>query len=390
MDQIAVAYFSNKKESLYHLLTTFEKCCETPLKAFGYDDKNEFQQFLQDEGPKEKIQILILDVVNSDQETIQFICDINVISPKTLKLIFSDGIYLLNIHNEFKNEDSFQYLNRSWSEIDFRIVLTSVKHCFSNLQILLNHKSKVSGYSKKVEEQISKQFKKLNESNMAKDKLFSIIAHDLRSPFTALLGITEILINDWTEISDKEKLDLVKGLKSTSENTYKLLEDLLIWSKLQKEKLEAIPESVQIYTIIHSAIENSKSSAYQKQVQIENKIPEEIEVFADKNMMSTVFRNLISNAVKFIQPGGKIQIFSTVEKNFCTFCIADNGDGVSQEHIISHFNQSKNNLTSNDITNFKGLGLLLCKDFIERNGGEIWLETEKGQGSKFYFTVPRR
>lgn len=388
MNKTAVVYFSTRKENLNQLLIALKKCINTSLQFTGFHDKITFQNFLLEKASVKKIQVVVLDINESNKKVFHFLNNVNRISPNTLKLIVSDNIHLLNIQTEFKNNDSFQYFNRSWSEIDCRIALKSVNHSLCNLQILLNHRSDVSGYSKKLEEKISFQIKELNESNMAKDKFFSIIAHDLKSPFTALLGISEILISEWDEITDKEKLDLVKGLKYSSENTYELLENLLIWSKTQMKKIEVNPEIIQINKIINGAVEISKTCAYHKQIQIENQISKELMVICDKNMISTVFRNLLSNAVNYIGHSGKIEISAIKDNEFCTFCVADDGDGISQEHILHYFKSGNTQKLNGNSSNFKGLGLLLCKDFIESNGGQIWLETENGKGSKFYFTIP--
>lgn len=150
MVETTLSYYSNNKENLSQLFIALEKINNTPLKLFGFQKKDLLRQFLQNIDSGKKIQFIILDINDSTKETFQFIKDINQISANTLKLILSTGIHLLNIQVKFNNTDSFQYLNRLWSEIDFRIALNSVKNSFSNLQILLNHKSEVSGYPKKL------------------------------------------------------------------------------------------------------------------------------------------------------------------------------------------------------------------------------------------------
>jgi len=386
MNKTSLVYYSQKKENLNGLLSAIEKCNEAPVQSIGFQDKNIFLDFIQKKTSDKKNGIIILDINDSDNKTFEFLKDVSRSSPDTLKLIFSDNVHLLNIQNEFKSADLFQYLSRCWSETDYRVVLNSKHYYFKNRQTFNNNKFEVSGLSKEPEDQVLAQLKELKESNMAKDKFFSIIAHDLKSPFTALIGITEILLSDWEEISDKEKLDLVKALKSSSESTYNLLENLLIWSRSQMGKIEAVPETIKVNKIITAAIEISLSGVDQKQIHIENNTPKELEIYADKNMISTIFRNLLSNAVKYIRSAGEIEITATVDNNICTFCVADNGDGISQQHILDYF---KSDHTNNNITtNFKGLGLLLCKNFVECNGGQIWLETENDKGSKFFFTTP--
>ena len=388
MNETVIVFLSDKKENLTELESALSTSANHSLKKYGFKVKSEFLEFIQNSTYEKKVQILILDINNSDTETLDFISKVNNSSPNTLKLIFSDSETLLQVQNYFEKKDSLYYLNRSWSKTDYRLALNTA-NAYSNLQIVLNHKSQVSGFSRKLEDQLSAQLKDLNESNTAKDKFFSIIAHDLKSPFTALLGISEILISDWNEISDKEKLDLVKGLRTSTESTYKLLENLLIWSKTQLQKLQVEPEEVKIFDLLDFAIETYKSNAEQKQIQISNKVEKDITGFLDKNMIATVFRNLLSNAISYTQPGGLIYISSKVNSDFNEFCISDNGKGITDQSVIDHFKMNSLNKTNGSLGRMEGLGLLMCKDFVERNGGKIWLETKKGEGSKFFFTVPR-
>lgn len=388
MSETAIAFLSNKKDDLAELMEALSASSNNSLIQYGFNTKSDFLEFIQNSAYEKKVRILIFDINDSGSETLNYISKINTASPNTLKLIFSDSKTLLPIQNYFEKKDSLYYLNRSWSKADYILALNSANTCYSNLQIVLNHKSKVSGFSKKLENQLSLQLKELRESNSAKDKFFSIIAHDLKSPFTALLGISEILISDWDEITDKEKLDLVKGLRNSTENTYELLENLLSWSKTQLQKLQAEPELLKIFGLLDFAIETSKTNAEQKQIRITNSVNKDISSFFDKNMISTVFRNLLSNAISYTQPGGLIHISCKVNPEFNEFCISDNGKGITDQEVIDHFNI---NSTANNgsLGRMGGLGLLMCKDFVERNGGKIWLETQKGEGSKFFFTVPR-
>ena len=172
---------------------------------------------------------------------------------------------------------------------------------------------------------------------------------------------------------------------------------MLEWTKSQKEKLNASPKNINIQPVINSNIKIAKNNASPKKITIKNEINDEIRVVVDENMISTVFRNLISNAVKYTQPGGKINISASENKDNCTFCVADNGQGIDKPYILELFKPANlKTLTDNRINGngngikngINGLGLFFCKEFIEQNGGNIWLKTKKGIGSKFYFTVP--
>lgn len=232
------------------------------------------------------------------------------------------------------------------------------------------------------------QFDQLIEANAAKDKFLSIIAHDLKSPFHALMGISEILTDNWEELSNQEKLQLINDIRNTSGNTFKLLDDLLKWAKSQKDKLEVCKEEIEIGEIVDSTLKIAENSAKLKQIDLVNSIDEKVQVFADGNMIATVFRNLITNAVKYTQPGGYINVSAFKESGNCTFCVADNGHGIDKPHILELFRYGKRQKLNDNAVDFKGLGLIICKDFVEKNGGQIWLETEKNNGSKFCFTLP--
>lgn len=387
MDNFIIICFSTETKYLNQLLNETQNNFGDSANQRGFHNKKELLQYLENHPSKEKIHLVILDLQDSNSITLKFLADVNCFAPGAIKLVTSESSHLLNIQEQIRDSDSVQFINRESTSDDFKIAFNTAKRHHSNLQILINHKSEISGFSKKLEKKVSTQLKGLMDSNLAKEKLFSIIAHDLKSPFTALLGISEILISDWHELSDKEKLDLVKGLKSSSENTYKLLENLLIWSNSQKEKIEADLKSFNATSIIKSAIKVIENNASQKAIKIENKVLKYVFVTADQNMISTVFRNLISNAVNYIPNGRNISISSETKENFCTFCIADNGNGVTESFIIKQFDRVNQNKNYN-MDDFTGLGLILCKDFVERNGGNIWLETEKNKGSKFFFTVP--
>lgn len=386
MDAVKLAFFSKERENIDQLLIVLQESNQLPVKPSGFCAEEEFLTYLKDKAV-EKHQVLLLDLLDSNKDTLQFISEVIDVSPKTLKYVIADSEVLFTIQDNFNEIDSLQYLPRRCSKDDLRIALRSVDRCYSNLQILLNYKSELSAYSKRLDEKVKAQIDLLHESNVTKDRFFSIIAHDLKSPFTALLGISDILINDWKELTDIEKLDLVKGLKASSENTYNLLENLLEWSRSQKEKLVILQKKQNIAPIINSEIDIAESVAQQKNISINNNVRSNLDVYADRDMISTVFRNLISNAVDTIPDGGEVNITANEQKEFCIFCVSDNGHGISKEEIIKHFSLD-NSGKSNDIDGYDGIGLLLCKDFVERNGGRIWLKTKKQKGTKFFFSVP--
>lgn len=158
--------------------------------------------------------------------------------------------------------------------------------------------------------------------------------------------------------------------------------------EIAKEKLEVCVQEVNVRNLIDSTLKVTEKTASARGLIVENAVACEIVVNTDKNMIATVFRNLISNAVQYVPPGGKIEISAVKGDDYYTFCIEDNGAGIDQPHILELFKQSNRKRLNGNASAFKGLGLIICKDFVEKNGGQIWLETKKGNGCKFYFTIP--
>ncbi len=229
----------------------------------------------------------------------------------------------------------------------------------------------------------------LRELNETKDKLFSIIAHDLRSPFNSILGFSDLLINI-VNSQDTEKTKKYSSLiYLTARNTLILLDNLLDWGKSQTGKINFNPEKLILSSIIQNVVETSRSNAIIKNISL-NIIPlDDIAVCADQNMLKTVLRNLISNAIKFTNLNGEININSIQNQDFCEINISDNGVGMNQEKCNRLFNLNTN-ITTIGTANEKGsgLGLILCKEFVEKLGGNIWVESKEGKGSNFKFTLP--
>ncbi len=230
---------------------------------------------------------------------------------------------------------------------------------------------------------------KLSELNITKDKFFSIISHDLKSPFNAVLGFSSLLLEKHDKIDDKERAKIIKYVNSSAESAYKLLENLLAWSQAQSGKLKYSPETLDIKDLSIETIFSLEGQAREKGITIINETSGTAAVYADKNMLSMVLRNLISNAVKFTHKGGEVRINIQRCEEDILVSVLDTGVGISNETLTKLFSISEN--TSTLGTNNEkgtGLGLILCKEFVEKHGGNIWVESEVGKGTIFYFTIP--
>lgn len=230
----------------------------------------------------------------------------------------------------------------------------------------------------------------LKELNATKDKFFSIIAHDLKNPFQSLLGFSEALYNQIDEISKENISEYSRLMYESSQNLYNLLGNLLQWSKSQLGSIKLSPTQINIYDSIEDVLSLLKISIQKKNIKIENLIVNGTTVFADKHVVSTVLRNLISNAVKFTDQNGEISISSVTTNNKIKVSVKDNGKGISEENIDKLFRIDQEYSTKGtENESGTGLGLILCKELIVKSNGEIFAESKLGKGSNFQFILPK-
>ena len=244
---------------------------------------------------------------------------------------------------------------------------------------------------KLIEAEIQLKNAELLTINAEKDKFFSIIAHDLRSPFNSFLGLTQIMANEINTLTMSELQRIAVNMEKSANNLYNLLENLLQWSQVHQGLMQFKPKELSLNNLINNCIENYFDIAKNKNISLASKYSKntDIIVFADENMLKLVLRNLISNAIKFTNTNGEIQIIAEQINNQTIISIKDNGIGINKETLNKLF-KVEESFSSNGTHNEKGtgLGLLLCKEFIVKHGGKIWLESEEGKGSCFYISIP--
>ncbi len=242
---------------------------------------------------------------------------------------------------------------------------------------------------KLAEEEIKLKNELLQTINAEKDKFFSILAHDLRGPLSAFVGATQILTEEIQTMGMEEIKEITVSMKISASNIYGLLENLLEWSRLRRGTMEFVPEKLNLKEKIGACIDVLSESARKKRIELTSVISGEMEVFADNHMFDTVIRNLVSNAIKFTEEGGKINVTADYNSDHSIeIKIRDSGIGMTPELKSKLFmlseKTSRNGTAGESST---GLGLLLCKEFIEKHGGKIWVESEEGKGSTFSFTM---
>jgi len=297
---------------------------------------------------------------------------------------------LINNWLGLKEPISYQALNltKSGEKIWAQTTLTPIIDDKGNISKIVSIDSNISKL-KQAEKQIRKKKDELQKANVTKDKFFSIIAHDLRSPFATFVSLTNIICQNF-EFFSKDKLKkIVFDLHSSAEKTFNLLENLLDWARSQKGEIKYHPKRTDINTLITENIELFQNLSNNKNIQITTNIPDTTYAFFDEDMIRTVIRNLISNALKFTPSQGKIKVavFELVDK--VSISVSDNGIGIEEEDLLKIFRIDFHHTTlgTNDEKG-TGLGLILCKEFVEKNNGTISVESEIGKGSTFTFTLP--
>ncbi|MGE5499730.1 MAG: sensor histidine kinase [Syntrophothermus sp.] len=298
-------------------------------------------------------------------------------------LYFIHAVQLLNsfnLHLNFSGEIVFHLMPIA----TFCLVLISG---FSML-LLAIEKSSLELIKSRAE--VQEKNCELMNLNMSKDRFFSIIAHDLKAPFQGLIGYSEMLCNDHDSLPDEERRGLSKGINELSLNTYKLLSNLLDWSGLQTGMLSCTPVKLQLDKELPSIISLFVHLARNKNISLEYTFNKTFFVIADRNMLATIIRNLISNPIKFTNAGGKVSIKVKESGDFTEIAISDTGVGMGTKKIDHLFKiDQKVNTKGTANEEGTGLGLLLCKEMIEKQNGAIWVESLPGKGTTFYFTLPR-
>jgi PAS domain S-box-containing protein len=238
-------------------------------------------------------------------------------------------------------------------------------------------------------EAIKKYAGELNQLNATKDKFFSIIAHDLKNPFITILGFSELLLSDYNDLSDEEKIYYISEMHKSAQISHLLLQNLLQWSRTQTGKIEFNPQKLSLFKSIVHNIDLLNASAQKKQIHLINKVDESVHANADEDMLNTILRNLLTNAIKFTSKDGSITVSSITSSNMIEVSINDTGVGMDDTTKKKLFQLDDTvSKTGTDNESGTGLGLLLCKEFVEKHGGKIRVESEPGKGSSFIFTLP--
>lgn len=363
--------YRNITENIDDFLFTFERinhnlrpifCTASVQKITGYIQTD----FLSDGK-------LFLKIIHPD--------DFLVFKPKLMNLLKS------RIQNS--GEFEFRIINKHGNIVWVRTKLNLVRIGAGRIQKIFGLVSDIT-FRKRAEEELKKSTKNLIKLNETKDRFISIVSHDLRTPFSSILGFTDLLIND-NELTEDEKKQYFRYIQDSSKSMLALVNSLLDWTRLQTGRIKFEPQKIDVVQIINDATNSISGVSIQKEVEIINLIKDERLIFADKGLVYQVFINLISNAVKFTNKGGKIYISSApAEKpRFLEFSVKDTGTGIKKENLDKLFSiESKFTSEGTEGEKGSGLGLSLVREIIEKHNGKVWVKSEFGQGSDFRFTLP--
>jgi PAS domain S-box-containing protein len=267
------------------------------------------------------------------------------------------------------------------------------RHALMSISVLTNKKI-IASFSditerKQTEDALIEREKILHQLNADKDRFISILGHDLKNPFNNILGFSEILTNEIESLNKNEIKDIAGNINKSAKITNNLLEDILMWARTQQGNIVFQPLESVLEDIFGNVLEVLKPIAYAKNITIYSSPVANISVYADLDMLKTIILNLVSNAIKFTNSSGIINISAKRTDSGITISVSDNGVGIPPESLSKLFDISQVLTTTGTAKETgTGLGLLLCKEFVEKHGGKIWVESEVGKGSDFKFTLP--
>lgn len=290
------------------------------------------------------------------------------------------NIFLVSVNDDYMLEKTNDWNNQIFiiNLMIIILIMIGITYLFINRMSLLKEKN-----------YIQESELKLKEMNESKDKFFSIIAHDLKNPFNGIMGMTGYLNESYDEITDKERKEIVSDLNISSKNAFNLLQNLLEWTRTQSGTIKNVPVCIEPESIIELALETVTNLAKIKEINIKLEIRTEKMGFADENLVTTILRNLFTNAVKFSPRNSVIEVTVKDYEKELVFCVKDSGIGLKSEEIDQLFRIDRNfHKKGTEEETGTGLGLKLCKEFVEYCHGRIWVISEPSNGSSFYFTIP--
>ena len=367
----------------------------------GEDALDIFQELLED---GYDVPLVISDYIMPGMKGDELLRRIHERSPSTLTVMLTGQADMEGVTNAINSANLYRFMAKPWHQSDLALTVKEALRSYTQTRQLEEHYAMLENMNVILERQVKERtieleaqhaelqekHAQLHAANASKDKFFSIISHDLRSPLSTLLGFAQLLSKQIRTAPVETMTDYADKICNSAERLHALLENLLSWSRLQRGVMEHCPEEIALNELIEDNLALFASKADSKHIWLSSSVAENARVYADYNMVNTVVRNLLSNALKFCGSGDSIRVGATVSDRHVEVAVADTGPGIPADDLPKLFR------TDSRYTNVgtagetgTGLGLLLCQEMVEKNSGSIWVESELGSGTTFRFTLPK-
>lgn len=338
-----------------------------------------------------EVPVIVADFIMPGMKGDKLLEKIHNVKPAAKKILLTGQASVEGVSNAVNRADLYRFISKPWEKQDLILTIREALKSFDQDKTILIQNEELRELNTNLEKKVEQRTLELKELNATKDKFFSIIAHDLKNPFNTLMGFTELLLENISDYSEEKLEEFIGILYDTSKQSYNLLENLLEWSRSQTGRLDMAPEMISIHEIFDENVDLLSNHATKKGISLFNKIDPDAIAFADPNMIGTVVRNLIANAIKYTKDKGAITCSSNITSDMIEVTVTDTGIGIKPENLDKLFRIDVNYSTSGtDDETGTGLGLILCKEFITKNGGEIRVESKFGEGSTFIFSLPAK
>lgn len=371
------------KEQLYNSL---EENYTIEVAESGDEALEIVEELLED---NYDLPIVIADFIMPNMKGDELLVEIHKLSPKTRKIMLTGQASIDGVGNAINNANLYRYISKPWDKEDLLLTVKEAIKSYDQENVILKKNQELKELNTGLEEKVTQRTKELQELNATKDKFFSIIAHDLKNPFNTLMGFSELLIQNFGGFPQEKIKEYIGIMFDTAKSSYALLENLLEWSRSQTGRIKVAPEKFDLKSVLDENFDLLINQASKKKIKLISELPTSMEVFADENMINTVIRNLISNAIKYTPEGGNVNVSEERNESTLTLHISDSGVGISKDNIPKLFRIDQNYSTSGTANETgTGLGLILCNEFILKNKGEIHVKSEVGKGSTFSVQLP--
>jgi len=340
---------------------------------------------------KDFLAVVIADFIMPGMKGDELLEKIHKQKPDIRNILLTGQASLQGISNAVNKAGLYRFISKPWDKNDLVLTVREAIRSYEQNRTILKQNDELKELNTDLELKVEQRTQELRELNATKDKFFSIIAHDLKNPFNTLMGFSELMLMNMAAFKKEQIQEYINIIFTTSKNTYSLLENLLDWSHSQTGRIQMDPGYINLSRIVEENVSLMGSIAEKKGVMLVNNVDNKCTAYADENMIKTVVRNLISNAIKFTPKGGEVTVSYSRDKDKMIISVTDTGVGIKPENLEKLFRIDVNfTLKGTDDEEGTGLGLILCKEFITRNKGEISVKSTFGKGSEFSFGIPAK